>query len=242
MSAYEARKTMMVRGTAVLARVAVMSALLAGCVAGGHNVQDQPGARKFTWFSYVKGEDLRRTCVAGAPDRYRFVYNAVYVEQVRTYDMEPSPQPGSTRVTARVTEKANLATMVIDPSNPDVFEPWRAKKAIIDVPQAEMDRLKRALLSDGFSTKQAPRRAVTSIEFYWAVSACIDGRFHLNAWVWPNDDFNRASFPKMLFAWDMTGVAVNLPRKTTEFDIYGESTPSSGIEFANHFRLRFDES
>ena len=239
MSALEGRKTMMVRGTMMLA---LASILLAGCATGGHNDQDQPGARKFTWFSYVKGEDLRRTCVAGAPDRYRFVYNGVYVEQVRTYDIEPSPPPGVTRVTARVTDKANLATMVIDPANPDVFEPWRAKKAVIDLPRAETDRLKRAVLADGLSTKAAPRRAVTSIEFYWAVSACIDGTFHLNAWVWPNEDFNQASFPKMLFAWDMTGVEVNKPRKTTEFDIYGESTPSSGIEFANHFRLRFDES
>lgn len=242
MRTLEARKAMVVRGMKVAAGAALMAALLAGCATGGHNDQDQPGARKVTWFSYVKGEDLRRTCVAGAPDRYRFVYNAVYVEQVRTYDIEPSPLPGQTRVTARVTEKANLSTMVIDPANPDVFEPWRAKKAVIDLPQVEMDRLKRALLSDGLMTKAAPRRAVTSIEFYWAVSACIDGAFHLNAWVWPNEDFNKASFPKMLFAWDMTGVAVNMPRKATEFDIYGESVPSGGFEFANHFRLRFDES
>lgn len=242
MSAYEARKSMMVRGTRVIAGVALMAALLAGCATGGQGDQDQPGARKFTWFSYVKGEDQKRNCVAGAPDRYRFVYNAVYVEQVRTYDIEPGPQPGLTRVTARVTEKANLAAMTIDPSNLDVFGPWRAQKAVIDLPQAETDRLKRAVLADGFLTKAAPRRAVTSIEFYWAVSACIDGKFHLNAWVWPNEDFIQAAFPKMLFAWDMTGVAVNQPRKTTEFDIYGESRPSSGFEFPNHFRLRFDES
>jgi hypothetical protein len=242
MSAHESRNVTKVRGVKLLPILACLAGLVAGCATSGHNNQDQPGARKFTWFSYVKGDDLRRTCVAGAPDRYRFVYNGVYVEQVRSYDIEPSPQPGLTRVTARVTEKANLATIVINPSNPDVFEPWRAKKAIIDLPQLEMDRLKRAVLSDGLSTKAAPRRAVTSIEFYWAVSACIDGKFHLNAWVWPNDDFNQASFPKMLFAWDMTGVAVNAPRKTTEFDIYGESTPSNGSEFVNHFRLRFDES
>mgnify|MGYP003348313436 CR=1 FL=1 len=179
----------------------------------------------------------------GAPDRYRFVYNAVYVEQVRTYDIEPSPVAGHTRVTARVTDKANLATVVVDPRFPDdVFEPWRANKAIIDIPQVEADRLKRAVLADGLVTKAAPNRAVTSIEFYWAVSACLDGQFKLNAWVWPNEDFDKAAFPQLLFNWDMTGVAVNKPRKTDEFSIYGRNYPDHGSEFANHFRLRFDES
>lgn len=220
----------------------VAAMLLSGCMAGGHEVQDQPGARKFTWFSYIKGEDLKKTCVAGAPDRYRFVYNAVYVEQVRTYDVEPSPLPGHTRVTARVTEKANLASMSFSSLNPDIFDPWRAKKAVIDLPPGGADRLKQAMLSDGFLTRAAPNRPITSIEFYWAVSACLDGKFHLNAWVWPNEDFDRASFPKMLFSWDMTDVAVNRPRKTDEISIYGSMQPDRGSEFANFFRLRFDES
>lgn len=223
-----------------LATIAALA--LAGCAAVSQDNQDNPVARKLTWFSYVKGEDLKAACVAGAPDRYRFVYNAVYVEQVRTYDVEPSPIAGQTRITARVTDKANLANMELDLRNPDAFGPWRANKAVIDLPKAEADRLKRAVLSDGLATKAAPRRAITSIEFYWAVSACIDGQFRLNAWVWPNEEFDRAAFPKLLMGWDMTGVAVNPPRETDEFSIYGSAQPTHGSEFANYFKLRFDES
>jgi hypothetical protein len=111
---------------------------------------------------------------------------------------------------------------------------------VTDLPATEAARLKRAVLGDGLATKAAPRNAVTSIEFYWAASACIDGKFHLNAWVWPGEEFEQAAFPKLLLAWDMTGIAVNPPRKTDEFSVYGTTQPDH--QFVNYFRLRFDES
>jgi hypothetical protein len=231
-----------VRKSRDLMRIAYAAALCAGlaaCSSTGQGLQDNPVTRKFTWFSYVKGDDVRERCVAGAPDAYRFVYNGVYVEQVRSYDIAPSPRPGHMRMTARVTEKANLASMEIGEPG-DLLGPWQPKTAVTDLPQAEVERLKRALLADGFMSKPAPARAVTSIEFYWAVSACIDGQFRLNAYVWPSADFEQASFPKLLFAWDMTEVRVNLPRKTDEFSVYGRSMPEHS-EFANFFRLRFDD-
>ena len=215
--------------------------VIAACSATGQGDQDNPVSRKLTWFSYVKGEDVRTRCQAGGPDIYRFVYNGVYVEQVRTYDIEWSPLPGHMRMTTRVTEKANVAEILLDPSNPDVLGPWRPKTAVVDLPDAEIARLKRVLLADGFLNKPAPARAVTSIEFYWAVSACVDGQFRLNAYVWPSKDFEQASFPAMLFAWDMTGVAINQPRPTDTFSIYG-TTQESDHEFVNYFRLRFDRS
>ncbi len=224
-----------------LGAVWAMAAILAGCAAVGPDNQDNPVARKLTWFSYIKGEDIGARCVPGAPDAYRFVYNAVYVEQVRTYDIEASPVPGHVRMTARVTNKADLTTVLIDPAQPDVMSPWRANKAQTDLPIGEVTRLKRAVLGDGLASKPAPRRSVSSIEFYWAVSACIDGKFHLNAWIWPDGEFEQAAFPKLLFAWDMTGIAVNAPRKTDEFTVYGSSMESDH-KFANYFKLRFDES
>src|SRR5690606_6468296 len=57
--------------------------VLAACTYRG---ADDPVSRKFSWFSYLNGDDIRRECVAGAADRYRFVYNGINVEQVRTYD------------------------------------------------------------------------------------------------------------------------------------------------------------
>ena len=48
--------------------------------------EDNPIRRSFSWFSYLNADDLRSACTRGAPERYRIVYNAVWQEQVRTYD------------------------------------------------------------------------------------------------------------------------------------------------------------
>ena len=64
--------------------VATVVLLLSGCERLG---EDHPVTRKLTWFSHLGGRDIRNSCVTGAPDRYRFVYNGIYVEQVRSYDI-----------------------------------------------------------------------------------------------------------------------------------------------------------
>ena len=144
-------------------------------------------------------------------------------------------------MTARVTEKANLSSIQIDPAHPDALGPWRPKTAVTDLPASEIARLKRSLLASGFLTREPPSRGISSIEFYWAVSACLDGQFHLNAYVWPDAQFKQASFSKLLFSWDMTEVAVNQPRKTDVLGVYGisENEPE---KLSNLFKLRFDQS
>ena len=49
--------------------------------------EDQPVIRKFTWFSYIGADDIREKCKYSSNPQYRFVYNGVYNEQVRTYDI-----------------------------------------------------------------------------------------------------------------------------------------------------------
>jgi hypothetical protein len=51
-----------------------------------------PLTRRFQYFSYLGGDDIRRDCTAGTPARYRLVYNASYLEQVRTYDLRRNPR------------------------------------------------------------------------------------------------------------------------------------------------------
>jgi hypothetical protein len=58
--------------------------MLAGCAVAGQ--PRNPLTRELAWFGYLAGDDIRGACRAG-PDRYRFVYNAVYTEQVRAYDL-----------------------------------------------------------------------------------------------------------------------------------------------------------
>jgi len=42
--------------------------------------------RELAWFGYLVDDDIRDACRAGL-DRDRFVYTAVYTEQVRAYDL-----------------------------------------------------------------------------------------------------------------------------------------------------------
>src|SRR5260370_39356006 len=52
---------------------------------------EQPIVRTFNWFSYVGGDDIRSACVPGGRNRVRLVYNALWEEQVRVYDVFLQP-------------------------------------------------------------------------------------------------------------------------------------------------------
>ena len=47
---------------------------------------DNAVERRFTWFSYLSAEDIKESCRSHAPPRYRFIYNAFYIEHVRSYE------------------------------------------------------------------------------------------------------------------------------------------------------------
>ena len=42
---------------------------------------------KFTYFSYLNGDDIRSNCANDGPEILRFLYDGDYTEQVRTYDL-----------------------------------------------------------------------------------------------------------------------------------------------------------
>src|SRR5262245_39277258 len=66
----------------------LLPATLLGCQYTGG--VENPVARKFTWFSYVGGDDIRRSCTPSSQPQYRLVYNAHWQEQVRAYDLRRS--------------------------------------------------------------------------------------------------------------------------------------------------------
>jgi hypothetical protein len=52
---------------------------------------EQPVVRSFNWFSYVGGDDIRSACQPGGRNRVRLVYNGLWDEQVRVYDVFLQP-------------------------------------------------------------------------------------------------------------------------------------------------------
>jgi hypothetical protein len=169
--------------------------VLAACAARGP-VED-PVARNLSWFSYLAGDDIRAACGSGAPERYRFVYNAVWGEQVRTYDV--TERPGGAEAVARTFGSANLLSFnPLDPQGP-----WRGGRSEALLDPAAFARVARLLPGE---EAVSPGTWLRSDDYYWAASACKDGRFLFQAWDSDTPDFDGLPFLKVLLPMDRTGV------------------------------------
>jgi hypothetical protein len=206
----------------------VMIALALGLGLGAcayHGNFDDPIQRRFQWFSFIGGDDIKAACGPGSIDRYRFVYNGRYAEQIRAYELVGDGAGGG-YLTARATGAyANLATVTLD----DPLGPLRWKESRAQLNTAEFNLIKQALEEDGFL--QPPKtvgRRVSSDGFYWLASGCRDGRFHFGAWIYPSEDFLALHFPALLLARDLSGMPFNPAHPLT----YGDSSgpPSRPIE------------
>ena len=171
--------------------------LLAGCASSGP-VSD-PVARNLSWFSYLAGDDIRAACAPGAPDRYRFVYNAIWGEQVRAYDVTLGPSDAVQ--VSRVFGSANLLSL--DPFDPQ--GPWRGQRSEVALPPAGA-ALMAGLLPGEEAVK--PGAFLRSDDYYWAASACEEGRFVFQAWDSATPDFDGLPFLKILGPGDRTQVPV----------------------------------
>lgn len=184
-----------------------LAAWLASCASTGNS--DNPVGRSLGWFNFVNGTDLRQRCGQDGVDRYRFVYNGRWGEQVRTYEI--------TRL-GRERAPGELTTRVIGPDffnvlrTDDLLQPWRGTKSDEVLAPAEMARLDQALAASGFD-ETAPRGLnLPSDGFYWVAVACRNGQFHFNAWNWPSERFARLAFLVVLADHDGTGIKFAVPR------------------------------
>ena len=59
--------------------------VLGGCEYAGP--AGDPVSRNISWFDYVGGESLKAACGPGASTQLRFVYNGIYDQQIRSYDL-----------------------------------------------------------------------------------------------------------------------------------------------------------
>jgi hypothetical protein len=195
------------RGLIVTAAGLVASAVLLGACAYRGAIDD-PIQRRFQWFSYLDGSDIRAGCARGAIDRYRLVYNARYAEQVRSYEIVGDGAGGAYLTARSRGAYANLAHI----SSEDPLAPWRWYKSEIRLSPAELAAFKGALAADGlFEPPKSVGRRFSSEQFYWLASGCVDGAFHFGAWADPWTDLAQLHFPRFLFERDRTGLAISRP-------------------------------
>jgi hypothetical protein len=122
----------------------LLVSLMTACATQGP--EDQPVARRLTWFSYVGGDDLRGGCEPGSRAQIRFVYNATYTEQVRTYDIAWDAERVVDRLIARVVGVGNLLGLTLE----DPFSPWRGVESETRLSGADLRAIRRILEKRGF--------------------------------------------------------------------------------------------
>jgi hypothetical protein len=191
--------------------VLLVSGLILGLSACTYRagLEDNPITRSFAWFSYLNADDLRKTCQPGAPDRYRVVYNGVWQEQVRTYDLTAGR--GGVDFKAQVRGETDFARPIpLD----DVLAPWRPQTVRKRIDAADLARLRASLRQSGFYAPVPQGTRVRSWGFFWVAAACEGGRFRFNAWSYPSTRFDGVTLAPVLGRLDGTGVPFSPPRET----------------------------
>jgi hypothetical protein len=191
--------------------VLVLALGLSGCAYTGG--VGEPVARKFTWFSYAAGDDIKAACTTpDAPARYRLIYNANWNEQVRAYDMRRFVIPGGGAI-LDTHVFGGYGGNVSNFSLSNVSEPWQGPAREVKLEEDQYLALIRAVEASGFGGPAPEGLRLESWDSYWLVSACAAGQFHFNAWKFPSDRWSKITFDKLLFAADGTGARVNPPKE-----------------------------
>ncbi|MCB2102219.1 MAG: hypothetical protein KDE22_15180 [Rhodobacterales bacterium] len=204
--------------------------ILLALAACAYTPTDNPVGLRLGWFSFLDGDDIRAACTPGAANRYRFVYNGVYVEQRRIYEVDAAART----LDITVLGPADLSELALARAE-DVMDPWRGTRAHVDLAPADLDRLARATRASGALDGPPVGLTMVSDDFFWTVAACHNGAFHRHAARWPSAAFDGARYGELLFGWDTTAVAVNPPRRLTGLERLHGYDPHVGSPF--DFRL-----
>ncbi|WP_373084444.1 hypothetical protein [Sneathiella sp.] len=204
-----------------LSAIVLFAAVLASCASepGGTN---NPIMRPFQWFSYANGDDIRNVCVPGRNSRYRLIYNALYDEQVRTYDIvQLLTSKEATQVTrvfsGGINADWNLASSGFDP------HATQQSREIISI--SDLVAIEQALIKSGFEQPAIKGQILHSDSFYWIAMVCRDGIFKYYAWTDRNADIKKLPFREVLAKGDETGVAL--------VDPYAPTFPGRGSRYYN---------
>jgi hypothetical protein len=195
---------------------------------------DQPVVRSFNWFSYVGGDDIRAACAPGGRNRVRLVYNAIWLEQVRTYEIFLQPD-GTAGMTVGVLQDqgrgGDLSNLLIN-KGADVTGPWRMQKGQRLLNPDETSELVGLLTSSSAFGPPRDGLRLPDNDFWWTVASCRDGVWGFQAYHYPTDGFAKVKFADKLFALDNVAIAVNRPRKLEPAELRRDPNAPSSRAFA----------
>lgn len=176
---------------------------------------DPPIVRSFNWFDYVAAGEIRERCTPDGRDRLRLVYNALWDEQVRTYEvfLQPDGTAGlNIGVLADQGRGADVSNLLIGQAR-DVTEPWRMKRGQRLLTVEETSELVGLLQASNAFGPPSDGMRLPDNDFWWTVASCRKGQWGFQAYHYPTDGFAKVKFAEKLFALDVVKVAINRPRK-----------------------------
>jgi hypothetical protein len=173
---------------------------------------DLPVVRSFNWFGYVGGDDIRATCRPGARNHIRLIYNALWEEQVRTYDLFLQPDGTAGLDTGVLADQGDVASLSIS-SGVDITNPWAMKKGQRLLNAGETAGLLGALQASAAFGPPRDGLRLPDNDFWWTVASCRDGAWGFQAYHYPTDGFANVKFADWLWSFDNVPVAINKPRK-----------------------------
>ena len=176
---------------------------------------ETPIVRSFNWFGYVGGDDIRAACKPGGRNRVRLVYNGIWREQVRTYELILQPD-GTAGLSVGVLQAqgsgADLSSLFVN-NGTDVLSPWGMRKGQRVLEVADTRELVGLLEASAAFGPPKDGLRLPDNDFWWTVASCRDGAWGFQAYHHPTDGFVKAKFAQKLLALDPVAIAVNMPRK-----------------------------
>jgi hypothetical protein len=173
---------------------------------------DPPIARSFNWFAYVGANDIRAACKPEGRNRLRLIYNALYEEQVRTYEIFLQPDGVAGMGIGVLADQGNVSSLTIG-NAADVLGPWSMKRGERILTVDETRELLGLLEASAAFGPPRDGLRLPDNDFWWTVASCRNGIWGFQAYHYPTDGFANVKFAERLFAWDNVPVPVNRPRK-----------------------------
>ncbi len=197
---------------------------------------DPPIVRSFNWFSFVGGDDIREACGRDGRNRLRLVYNAIYSEQVRTYEIFLQPD-GTAGMGIGVLADQGVVSNLLLRDGGDVLKPWSMRRGerILSADETR-DLLGLLQASGGFGPPRDGMR-LPDVDFWWTVASCRDGVWSFQAYHHPSDGFANVKFAQKLFSWDTVPVPVNPPRKLVPAELRRDPNAPVNHMKANQWTL-----
>ncbi len=172
---------------------------------------DPPIVRSVNWFGYVAGDDIRAACQPESRSHIRLIYNALWEEQVRAYDLFLQPDGTAGLEVGVLADQGVVATLSIS-NGADVTNPWRMKKAQRLLSAGETQGLLGALQASAAFGPPHDGLRLPDNDFWWTVASCRNGVWGFQAYHYPTDGFANVKFADRLWALDGVRVPINKPR------------------------------